>query len=110
MKKGVKKVKAASSKKSKKQYVIVRSKSAGVFAGYIKSKSEQTVVMINVRRLWHWEGANSLSQLAMEGTKKPSECQFPCEMDIDEIFEVIEIIDVTDIAKKSIDGVPVWKQ
>lgn len=36
-----------------KEYVIVRSKYSGVFAGYIKTKNDQTVVMNKARRLWY---------------------------------------------------------
>ena len=93
-----------------KNYRIVRSKYAGVFAGYIKSKKGQTVVMTKARRLWYWKGASSLSQLAMEGVKCPDECKFPCEVAEVELFEVIEILNVTEAAKKSIDGVKIWAQ
>jgi hypothetical protein len=66
--------------------------------------------MRNARRLWYWDGASSLSQLAMEGVKKPENCKFPCEVARIELTEAIEIIDCTEEAKQSIAGVPVWKQ
>ena len=91
-------------------YVIVRTHSAGVFAGYLDSKKGQEVVLINARRLWYWDGAASLSQLAMEGTSKPDQCKFPCEVDRIELLQAIEIIDVTKKAQKSIKGVKIWKQ
>ncbi len=91
-------------------YCIVRTCSAGVFAGYLESREGKHVVMRNARRLWYWEGASSLSQLAMEGTKKPDRCKFPCEVDRVELLEAIEILNVTDAAKKSIQGVWVWSQ
>lgn len=93
-----------------KQYKIVRTYSAGVFAGYIESRNGQEVVMRNARRIWYWKGASSLSQLAMEGTSDPKGCKFPCEVDRVELLQVIEIIDCTDKAKESILGVPVWQQ
>jgi len=92
------------------EYKIVRTKSAGVFAGYVLEQFENTVTVINARRLWYWSGASSLSQLAMEGVKNPKGCKFPCEVNRVELFEVIEILDVTESARKSIAGVPVWKQ
>jgi hypothetical protein len=92
------------------KYVIVRTYSAGVFAGYLKSREGQEVVMINARRIWFWEGAASISQLAMDGTSKPENCKFPCEVDRVELTQAIEIIDVTEKAKKSIQGVKVWKK
>jgi len=90
-------------------YKIVRTYSAGVFAGVIESRQGQEVVMINARRLWYWDGAASLSQLAMEGTKNPENCKFPCEVDRIELFQVIEILNVTEKAKESIKGVSIWE-
>ena len=97
-------------KSKKSKYVIVRTYSAGVFAGEIESRNGREVVMINARRLWYWDGAASLSQLAMEGTKKPENCKFPCVVDRVELLEVIEILDTTLEAQKSIVAVPVWKK
>lgn len=94
----------------KKKYVIVRTYSAGVFAGFIESRKGQEVVMTDARRLWYWKGASSLSQLAVEGVKCPLECKFPVAMPRVELTQAIEIIDVSPAAKKSIDGVPIWKQ
>jgi hypothetical protein len=96
--------------KSKERYVMVRTFSAGVFAGTLVSRKGQEVVLKDARRIWYWDGAASLSQLAMEGTSKPENCKFPCEVDRVELFETIEIIDVTEKAKKSIASVVVWKQ
>jgi hypothetical protein len=92
------------------KYVLIRTQNAGVFAGYLKEKTGETVILKNARRLWYWSGACSLSQLAMEGTKKVSECKFPCEVSSIELNQVIEIIDATQEAKDSIASVPVWAQ
>lgn len=67
-------------------------------------------VLKDSRRLWYWSGAASLSQLAVEGTKKPKECKFPIAMPEQEVTGVLEVIPVTDVAKASIDSVPVWAQ
>lgn len=93
-----------------KKYQIVRTYSAGVFAGYIKTRKGQEVVMTNARRIWYWSGAASLSQLAMEGTKDPSNCKFPQEVDQVELLQVVEILDVTSEAEKSIRSVPIWRK
>lgn len=95
---------------AEKKYVIVRTYSAGVFAGELESREGKEVVLLNARRLWYWEGASSLSELAMLGTSNPSKCKFPCEVDRVELLETIEILDVTDKARESIKGVPVWTQ
>ena len=91
-------------------YKIVRTYSAGVFAGFVESRNGREVVMRNARRIWYWDGAASLSQLAMQGTSKPKSCKFPVAVDRIEVLEVIEILDVTEAAKASIESVPEWKQ
>lgn len=91
-------------------YVVCRTYSAGVFAGYLESREGKEVVMRDARRIWYWDGAASLSQLAVDGTKKPQNCKFPCAVDKVELTEAVEILSVTAKAKKSIIGVPVWEQ
>ena len=90
------------------KYVIVRTQSAGVFAGYLESRTGSEVVMRNARRLWYWSGAASLSQLAEEGVKNPTECKFPVEVNRIELLEAIEILDVTKKAQENIAEVPIW--
>jgi hypothetical protein len=91
------------------KYVIVRTQSAGVFAGYIKSKYGQEVTMKTARRLWYWVGAASLSQLAMEGVSSPDSCKFPIAVDTITLTQTIEIIECTQRAKESIEGVKIWQ-
>lgn len=92
-------------------YAMVRTETAGVFAGYIESYEQGNVINLKqARRIWYWEGAASLSQLAMEGTSKPNECKFPCEVDDIKLFGVIEVIPITEKAKQSIASVSVWKE
>jgi hypothetical protein len=93
---------------SKKKYVIVRTYSAGVFAGLLESRKGKEAVLTEARRLWFWRGAASLSELAVRGTSKPSECKFPVEVPRVELTEVIEVLDVTSEARKSIEAVPEW--
>ena len=90
-------------------YVIVRTTSAGVFAGHLHSRVGKEVTLTNARRLWKWVGAASLSQLAMEGVSKPNECRFPTPVTSILLTEAIEVIGCTLKAKESIEGVPVWK-
>ncbi|MCP3683882.1 MAG: hypothetical protein GY861_14460 [bacterium] len=92
------------------KYCIVRTYSAGVFAGYIASRNGKEATIKKARRIWYWDGASSLSQLAMEGTNKPDSCKFPCEVDEIELTEVVEVLCCTEKAKKSITGVKVWEQ
>ena len=93
----------------KYKYVIVRTYSAGAFAGELVSRNGQEVVLKNARRLWYWAGAASLSQLAVEGTSRPGECKFPVAVAQIELLQVIEVLDVSIAARKSIEGVREWK-
>jgi hypothetical protein len=93
----------------KGKYVIVRTYSAGVFAGNLVSRKGQEVVLTNARRLWYWVGAASLSQLAVDGVSKPEQCKFPVEVPRVELLQAIEVIDVTKKGEASIKAVPIWK-
>lgn len=92
-----------------KDYKIIRTQNAGVFAGFLKSRAGQEVTLTSARRLWYWSGAASLSQLAIDGTSKPKDCKFPEAVAEIDLTQVIEVISVTEKAKKSIEGVAVWK-
>lgn len=91
------------------RYCIVRTYSAGVFAGTIERRNGKEVVLRDARRLWYWSGAATLSQLAMEGVKNPDQCKFPCPVAAVVLTEAIEIIPATEAARTSIEGVSIWK-
>ena len=91
------------------QYYIIRADRAGVFFGQIESKNGDEVTMKNVRRLWYWNGACSLSELATNGTKRPDDCKFTVTVESMTILGVIEVIKCTDKAVKSIKAVKEWK-
>ena len=91
-------------------YVIVRTYSAGVFAGTLIRKEGKEVELKNARRIWYWDGAASLSQLAQEGTSKPDKCKFPCKVDSVILTEAIEILAVTKKAELVIRGVKIWEE
>jgi hypothetical protein len=92
-----------------KHYVIVRSRDAGVFAGYIIAKNKSEVVLTNAIRIWYWSGAATLSQLAMEGVKDPKNCKFGIPLDKIIILGVCEIISTTEEATANIQSVEPWK-
>lgn len=95
---------------NKEKYYIVRANGAGVFAGNIKERNGNEVIMTDARRLWYWSGASSLSQLAMEGVKRPRDCKFTMPIGEVLLFNVIEILTCTDVAEANIKAVPEWKQ
>lgn len=95
-----------------KNTVIVRADRAGVFCGQlVKSDlgNGGVVTLTNARRFWYWSGAASLSQLAVDGTSKPSQCKFPCAVPEITIVGCIEIIPCSPAAIKTFNQVPVWK-
>lgn len=88
---------------------IIRGDRSGVFFGEIEERNGQEVKIHNCRRLWYWDGAASLSQLAQEGVKRPENCKFTVTLNALTILDAIELIPCTEHACASIDGVPVWK-
>lgn len=90
--------------------VIIRADRAGVFFGTLKEKKGNEVTLTDCRRLWYWDGAASISQLAVEGTTNPHNCKFTVVVPEIVILGVIEIIPCTDNAVKSIEGVFEWKR
>ena len=91
------------------QWNVIRCKDAGVFFGHIKSRNGGEAVLTDVRRLWYWDGAASLSQMAMEGVSKPNACKFSVAVTEMTVLGVIEIIPCTEGAAKSILGVAAWR-
>jgi len=102
--------KTPAKKRDGMKYVIVRTYSAGVFAGYLEKRKGKEATIKDARRIWYWKGAASLSQLATDGTSDPAGCKFPCEVDSIDLTEVIEVLDVTEKAKLSIKSVAIWSQ
>lgn len=97
-------------KLNEKDYYIVRGDRSGVFFGNIKERNGQEVLMTNVRRLWYWAGACSISQLAVDGTASPSQCKFTVTVDELLVLDAIEIDKCTEKAIKSIKEVAEWKE
>jgi len=89
---------------------IVRGDRSGVFYAEIKSRIGQEVTMKNCRRLWYWDGACSLSELAQLGTVSPESCKFSVTVDEAIIVDMIEMLKVSEQAQKNIEAVPVWKR
>jgi hypothetical protein len=89
--------------------VIVRASRAGVFFGTLAEKEGNEVKLNNCRRLWYWEGAASLSELATNGVTQPHKCKFCVPIPDIVVLGVIEIIPCTEEAVENINNVPVWK-
>ena len=92
--------------------VIVRTYSAGVWFGEIGQLKGMECILLNARRLWYWDGAASLSQLAESGTTKPSNCKFTVTItDKEGVYlpQVIEVLPCSEEAVKSINSVEIWR-
>ena len=103
----VKNLSSSATKKKNKPYVIIRTYSAGVFAGWLDKRIGKEAKMFDARRLWYWDGAASLSQLARDGVSKPENCKFAVPVNV-ELTEVIEVLEVTKKAQDCILKVPEW--
>lgn len=90
------------------KYSIVRGDRSGVFFGKIESRNGQEVTLRDVRRLWYWDGAASISELAVKGPSRPQNCKFPVPVDKIVLTDVIEIDECTQEAVKAIKEVPLW--
>lgn len=91
------------------EFCIVRTYSAGVFAGYFDRKVKgKEATVYDAIRIWYWTGANSLSELAVHGTVKPTECKFGVNVEEIDLKEIIEVIPCTKKAFDSITGVKKW--
>ena len=89
--------------------VIIRGDRSWVEFGTLVEYKGSEVTLHNARRIWYWDGAATLSQLAKDGTKKPENCKFTVYVDSITILDAVEIIPCTNKAIKSIEGVEEWK-
>lgn len=91
--------------------VIIRSHGAGVFFGTLDEvKENNCVILSNVRRIHYWDGAASISQLAVDGVSNPERCRFSVTVRQCAVTGVLEIIPCTEKAIENIESVPVWKR
>ena len=91
--------------------VIVRSNMAGVFYGEcMEAEFNNThsphVLLKNARRIWSWDGAYSLTDIAVGGVQKESRITHCLEWEL--IFDVIEILPLSGEAKKILDQNKIW--
>ncbi|MBQ0119789.1 MAG: hypothetical protein KBT13_01525 [Bacteroidales bacterium] len=89
--------------------VIVRGDRSGLFFGELVSRSGKEVKLKNCRRLWYWEGAATINQLAVDGTCAPLRCKFTIAVPEIEILDAVEILYCTAKAADSISNVAIWK-
>ena len=78
-------------------FVLIRTYSAGVHFGTLESRKGKEVHLKKARRLWSWNGALSLSEVASKGINLS---QSKVSVQVDEIIltEVIEIMPVSKLS------------
>ena len=79
--------------------VIIRTYSAGVHIGTLLKKSNTNVLLSNARRLWAWEGAFTLNEVATKGITGG---RVSCPVDKVELTQAIEIIPITEKALETV--------
>ncbi len=89
--------------------VIVRADRAGVFFGTLTHKEGNEVTLTNARKLFYWNGAGAVEQIALEGVKRPTDCKFTVVVEEITILNVIQIIPCTEVAIANIENVKEWK-
>lgn len=88
--------------------VIVRGDRSGVFFGTLKEKEGQDVILTDCRKLWYWNGAAAIEQIANDGVSKPHDCKFTVIVSELYLTDAIQIIPCTDKAIKCIEAVKAW--
>lgn len=88
-------------------YVVARCRYAGAHAGLLEWRDGQEAILRDSRRLWHWNGAATLSEVAVDGVDSRT-CRFGTPVRVT-LIDVIEIIDTTSVGRKAIEDAPKWK-
>lgn len=94
-------------------FYIIRADKAGVFMGKIEHLEGGTIVANSLRRLYYWEGALDVTQIAANGVSRPDSCKFSVQLNNDDkstIFNVIEYHPASQKAIESINKVKEWKR
>ena len=92
------------------KYYIIRGDRSGVFFGQIAGRNGQEVKLRNVRKLWYWEGACAVEQLAVDGVTNLSSCKFTVVVPEMVVMDAIQILPCSDKAAKILGEVKAWKR
>lgn len=94
-----------------KKFYIIRADKAGVFMAKIESLDNGTAVCNSARRLYYWEGALDVTQIAAHGVARPGSCKFSVQLGTEDkstIFNLIEFHPASEKAITSINSVKEW--
>ena len=85
-------------------YVLIRTKFAGVHIGWLVAKDGTNVLLKDARRIWKWAGAFTLSEIATAGPAK-KDTRISCIVPMIELTQAIEIIPISEAARKTLDAI-----
>ncbi len=84
------------------QFCLVRTYSAGVHCGILTESHGTAVTLTNARRIWRWNNANTLNELAMKGAGKDyTRISEPVPTIL--LTEAIEVIPCSEKARKNLE-------
>lgn len=88
---------------------IVRGNNSGVFYATVVKIEDKTVVeMQDVRRVYYWDGANTISDLAVQGSKTSYNCKITVPVEQVVITDCVEINVCTEKAINNLDSIKIW--
>ena len=94
----------------KSKICLIRSYASGVHFGEVIETRDTphglSVTLKDSRRVHYWEGAASLSQMAIDGIKQGRIAMILPEIQVE---GVCEIIPMSEAAIKNMNGQPVWR-
>ena len=88
--------------------IIARIDRAGVFHGTLAAKDAETTTMTDVRRIYYWQGALSVTDMSVTGLNA-GKVTVPAKCVEFETAKVLELLECTDEANRSIEGIEPWK-
>ena len=91
------------------KFVLCRCHDAGVHAGILVQDEGQWVILNDARRVWSWEGAASLSQLAVDGANANSKIGCMVKQMKLRATDICEILECEDKAREWFETIPTWR-
>lgn len=99
--------------KASEEYVIVRCNNAGVHAGVLVKQTKEHLVLKDARRIWYWNGAASLSEIAVYGLNPAKSASSKIAAKVPRIqlrqSDVCEVIACLPAGRESVDGADEWR-
>ncbi len=89
------------------KYCVIRTYSAGVHVGIVNSRNGREIELRDARRIWRWEGANTLHEIALRGLSSASKVSE--QIAAITLTEVVEILPCTTTGEASLRSAA-WKK